>query len=253
MNIFDQLEELSEINAVNTNRLAGFTNSQGEELTIVELRKLVSEERARWLSGFGLKMCWHMIKEQEIEAKGWSLTNFANALDLDFHESLHWNDGVELVYLVEDSLRVFITPALNGWIYILKLDDYLNLLDGVVDNYYAFGNYKELDYVSWKQVKAGNTVRHFRYANGVVTHNIGAQTKEECDLGFIDLTGLDNEQAYAAIAEQVVLENNKVIDIPKQFDVSALCKAWTNQNPMEFDFYPIDTVKERGIAGFGWY
>lgn len=233
----------------NNDRPSGFTDKQGRMLTVAELKMQASESRKKWLSGFGFKMCWYMVKEGELKARGWSLNDFANAIGLEEQRFLSWNEGVSYVYSSRGGSNVFITPALNGWVYVLNFADELDLLDGILESYYAFGSYRVVDYVSWKQVEEGQVVRYFQYADGRVYHNIGVQTEQEAELTFIDITGLDNEHACEAMFSQAAFNNPDITNIADEEDVMALCKAWTGQDLLVLDTYPINSVTEQGVSG----
>ncbi|WP_227431116.1 hypothetical protein [Psychrobacter sp. I-STPA6b] len=244
---------------------SGFVDKQGNMRTQAELEQWINVESKQWLKGFGYEINWYMLKEAELVAKDISLDGLANAINIQQQQPMSWNDGVSHAYdfsLQDRRCRVFITPAVDGWIYIISSEsEHLDLLEDVLPtvdlDYYAFGSYRVCGAVAWRQVKSGNTIRYFSYADGVVYHNEGEQTVEEAKLNLLNLSGLDNEQAVDTMfAEEEKIDSNThanttaTINFPDEEDVMRLCAAWTGEDINKFDDYPSSIISEQGIAGY---
>lgn len=206
------------------------------------------------LSGFGYKINWYMIPESELIAKNWTILDLANAMNVQEQQPMSWNDGVGFGYkhLNDKEKQIYISSAFDGWIYVIhSIESRLDLLDNVVANFYAFGSYRVVDFVAWKQVENSEIVRHFAYADGEVLVNIGSQTPEEKHLGFVDLSELSNVDATEAMFSDKNIENDLIISMLDEDDVISICNEWTEKDPSRFNEITIDTedFPEIGIGG----
>lgn len=206
------------------------------------------------LESFGYKISWYMIEEAELNRKHLTIFALASRLNLQQPQSLSWNQGIDWQYKnYTNKPSCFITPALHGWVYIkCSVQDELNLLEGIVDNYYAFTSYRIVDAVAWKIVKNGKLERYFTYADGQVYHNEDKQTLAEKQLGFVDLSGLDNDSALDKIYQDVEENetNTHYSSINDEENPAKLYERLTGQNPINFEDFSLDDVKGNGIIGF---
>lgn len=207
-----------------------------------------------WLSGFGYKTNWYMIPESELIAKDWTILDLANALNVQAQQPMSWNDGVGFgyKYLNSNEKQIYISSAFDGWVYIIySIGTQLDLLDNVVANFYAFGSYRVVNFVAWKQVKNNEVIRHFAYADGEVLENVGFQTKEEKHLGFVDLSGLSNSDAAKVMFSDENIENDLIISMLDEDEVINICNEWTEKDPSRFDEVTIDAehFPKKGIGG----
>lgn len=206
----------------------------------------------KWLSSFGYKVSWYMIPKQEFITKNWTINDLAKALNIQRKQAMSWNDGIAhgYQYVSDKEKPLYISSALDGWIYIITAsDEKLNLLDGVLSNFYAFGSYRVVDFVAWKQVKRDTIIRHFSQLEGIKT-NIGKQTNKEAVLGFVDISGLNIEQAEALAYDDKIIDDENIVSLFTEDDVIDICEHWTGVNPTEFDEYPATEIPEMGIAGY---
>ncbi|MGP5513835.1 hypothetical protein [Psychrobacter alimentarius] len=206
------------------------------------------------LSGFGYKINWYMIPESELIAKNWTILDLANAMNVQEQQPMSWNDGVSFgyKYLNDKEKQIYISSAFDGWIYVIhSIESRLDLLDNVVANFYAFGSYRVVDFIAWKQVENSEIVRHFAYADGEVLVNIGSQTPEEKYLGFVDLSELSNVDATEAMFSDENIENDLIISMLDEDDVISICNDWTEKDPSRFNEVTIDVedFPEIGIGG----
>lgn len=206
------------------------------------------------LSGFGYKINWYMIPESELIAKNWTILDLSNAMNIKEQQPMSWNDGVGFgyKYLNDKEKQIYISSAFDGWIYVIhSIESHLNLLDNVVANFYAFGSYRVVDFVAWKQVENSEIIRYFSYADGEVLVNIGSQTPEEKHLGFVDLSELSNSDATEAMFSEENLENDLIISMLDEDNVISICNEWTGKDPSSFDEVTINAedFPKMGIGG----
>ena len=212
------------------------------------------QEDDKWLAGFGYKVNWYMIPEYELTNKGWSIQGLADAIGLKNQNLMLWNDGVGFgyKYTSNNDKQIYISAPFDGWIYIINAtESELDLLNSIVANYYAFGSYRVVDYVAWKQVKDNEVIRHFIYVSGEVLANIGIQTEEECALDFVNLSGLDNNKAAEAIVDDRNIDDESIVTFFDEDHAIEMCIRWTGKDPSRFDelVIPLDERPKVGIGG----
>lgn len=204
------------------------------------------------LESFGYKTTWYVISVDELKRKNLTQQDIANYLKLTKQEKLSWNDGVSKYYTLYGKNIAFITPNLNGYVYIIcPVDEHLNLLDNLVENYFAFTSYRVVGAVSWKVVQNNKIVRYFQYADGVSEYNIGQQLLAEKALKLPNISGLTSEQAVEMIFDDLD-KNQDNIDYLAMFDedVPLLINEYlTGQNPSKFAELSVNQVQEWGIFG----
>lgn len=210
---------------------------------------------SQYLESFGYKTSWYMMTTEELARKNLTISALANQLKLQQQRTLSWNQGFDWQFKNYFSNRqiCFITSPLHGWIYIIcNISDELNLLDGIVDNYYGFTSYRVVGAVAWKIVKNGKIERYFTYADGQVYHNQGNQTLAEKQLGLVDLSGLDNDKALEKIYAEIERNeaNPNYLFLYDEENPVKLCEILTGQNPLTFENFSVNEVKENGIVGF---
>lgn len=234
--------------------LFGFTNANAVEKAPKTIETLQNDTADNFLVPFGYKANWYVFDENELKRKNMNIQDLANQLKLQNQETLSWNDGLSWSFTnYYNRNSCFIMPSLENKIYIVcSINDELNLLDNVIDNYYGFSSYRVADGVAWKIVINNHIERYFSYADGFIFHNYGKQTQAEKQLDLPDISGLDKEQAIDKICEKFE-ENNRdplyltMIDEETPAKLNAIL---TGQNPLTFDEISIDEVKDKGIAGF---
>ena len=220
----------------------------------IESMPIALQEDGSWLAGFGYKVNWYMIPEYELINKGCSIQNLADALGLKKQSQMSWNDGIGFgyKYTSNNEKKIYISAPFDGWIYVISAtESELDLLNDIVANYYAFGSYRVVDYVAWKQVKDNEVIRHFGYASGEVLANIGIQTEEECALDFVNMSGLNNVKAAEAISDDRNMDDENIVTFFDEDHVVEMCIRWTGRDPSMFDelVVSLDDMPNIGIAG----
>lgn len=230
--------------------------NNSESYTEVEATTLIKNyEDEQRLAGFGYKVNWYMIPEYELIAKDWSIQDIADAIGLKKQSLMPWNEGVGFGYKhrFDNEKQIYISSPFEGWVYLINsTESELNLLNDIVENYYAFGSYRVVDYVAWKQVKDNKAIRHFAYADGEVLANIGVQTEEEYILDFINLSELNEEQAIESMIEDKNANDESIVTIFDEDHVIEMCIKWTDKDPSRFDeqVVPLYEMPKMGIAGY---
>ncbi|MBH0096783.1 hypothetical protein I6E61_10335 [Psychrobacter sp. NZS113] len=161
-------------------------------------------------------------------------------------------DHVAYKYLSDNEKQIYISSAFDGWVYVINsIESQLDLLDNVVANFYAFGSYRIVGFVAWKQVENSQIIRHFAYTDGEVLVNIGSQTPEEKHLGFVNLSGLSNSEATEVIFNDENLENDLIVSMLDEDNVISVCNEWTEKDPSRFDELTINAedFPEKGVGG----
>ena len=141
---------------------------------------------------FGCSMAWLAIRSndpQEVVA----------ALRLEDASPCNWNSGIGAVY--DDWLgasRLFVTPAVNGWVFAVglalphplgsgftdKCTPMLVDLGGRFSETQYFFSYPPIDYYAWARVKDGRLVRAFAVSDEGIVWNKGRPSREERSLGL---------------------------------------------------------------------
>lgn len=207
------------------------------------------------LAGFGCKVTWYMIPECELMEKGWSIQDLADAIGLKNQSQMSWNDGIDFGYsdwlINRNESHVYISSPFGGWIYIINATQKkLNIINGIIDSYYAFGSSRYSGYAAWKQVKDKKTIRQFSDI-GDEYINIGTQTKEEKFLNFLDLSGVTADKVEDVLYNDKNYFDESVINHFCESEVFNLCMEWTGINPIKFDelVIPLDERPKVGIGG----
>lgn len=236
-------------------KLINISQNSIEKEAIVSKSIAQQEDKDKWLAGFGYKVNWYMIPEYELINKGWSIQDLAGAIGLKKQSQMPWNDGIGFgyKYTSDNEKQVYISAPFDSWIYIINpTESKLDLLNAIVANYYGFGSYRVVDYVAWKQVKNNEVIRHFSYASSEVLANVGSQTDAEHILNFINLSGLDNNEATEAIFDDKNMDDESIVTFFDEDHVIDMCIKWTDKDPSKFDelVLPLDEMPKLGIAGY---
>jgi hypothetical protein len=177
-------------------------------------------------TSFGYKVSWLAIRSQ-------NMTSVITAMGLRDTHPANWATGISAAY--EKSKAVFVTPALDGWTFVVGRD--LPTLDQgdiqgdplgahAFGNLFArlirqfpevqfFGSYRVVDYVAWARARGGKVERAFSFADGTVYANVGKQSTEEHALGFLDTTGMTPEAAGQALFAAVDNRNKQQESLEK--------------------------------------
>ncbi|MDX2158457.1 MAG: hypothetical protein SFW09_18310 [Hyphomicrobiaceae bacterium] len=141
---------------------------------------------------FGYRMCWLAIRTRDtrrvVEATG--LTGVFEA---------NWDNGLGTVYVERDAQgRVFVSPPVNGWTFVVGLalphpmgaafvDRTLPLLIDLGNEFIEVQYYMAcpaLDCFAWARIIDGSIVRAYAITDEGVVWNHGKPTREEKALGL---------------------------------------------------------------------
>jgi hypothetical protein len=198
---------------------------------------------------FGYKTQWFAIRTEEPEA-------VIAALELSDVRRANWASGLACAYELSDTTgtryAVFVTPPVNGW--VLAVGKGLPALDEMDEggqrrcNFFSifgkiasrfsevqyFGTYRVVGYDAWFRARDGLIERGFSIADSQVYANIGRQTAEEWELGFLDLGERGAEAAGNYIFESMEREDSTDTDeadkarlLPHEENTMALAGAWS--------------------------
>jgi hypothetical protein len=154
--------------------------------------RLVFDAKPDPPAAFGYQMSWLAIRTNDT-------ARVAEVLMLDLAEAANWRTGIGTVYDERVGQgRVYLTPPVNGWTFVVGLSLPQPLSRGFVDKctpmlldlaasfpeaqYYAC--FPSLDLFAWARVADGKLVRAFAMGDEGVLWNKGRPTREERGLGF---------------------------------------------------------------------
>jgi hypothetical protein len=192
---------------------------------------------------FGYKMAWFAIPTVDPE-------KVLRAFPISEATPANWTTGVQAVY--GDSNRVFVTPPVDGWTFVLgiglpSLDteeqtkDFLALIESVSDSFpdfYYFGTHRIVEFHSWVKVAGGSIQRAYAYLGerGETLYDEGTPTAEEIDFGF----QFFDERAPESEASDYFDREN--LRSPDEEDVMRISAAWT------IDTQTLDQRTEKGTG-----
>lgn len=193
---------------------------------------------------FGLDMAWlalHTADAEEVIA----------ALRLEDASPCNWSSGIGAVY--DDWLgaaRVFVTPPVGGWTFVVglplphplgtgfmdKCTPMLVDLGGRFTEVQYFFSYPPIDYYAWARVKDGRLVRAFAVSDEGIIWNKGRASKEERGLGLklFELRGVRGRKGDAG---------GEIILYPTEDHVMRLASRWSID--------PTTLSERHGLAGLG--
>jgi hypothetical protein len=156
---------------------------------------------------FGYRMGWLAIRTRDTRG-------VVHALGLLRPEAVNWSGGIGSVY--DHNLgesRVFVTPPVNGWTFVVGLGLPHPLGPAFVDKFTPFVAdlgarfievqyflaYPPLDLFAWARVIDGRVVRAFAVGDEGVILNVGKTTKDERSLGLklFELRGVKGRKGDA--------------------------------------------------------
>lgn len=162
---------------------------------------------------FGYKVSWFAIRATDPAA-------VIDALGLVGAAPANWASGLATAYESESDHWMFVSPAVEGWIFAVspllpyptvemhhdigrKFDALFSRLMSRFDDVQFFGSNRVVDFSAWARAVNGKPVRAFAYtgSEGEVLMNLGGQTPEEAKLGLVDLTGLSPSEANDKMSE----------------------------------------------------
>ena len=196
---------------------------------------------------FGSRIGWIAINSTSTAA-------VVRALGLRKKEHANWRSGLEAVHDPSiGAAKVFISPPLNGWTFIVGtaipfpagnklVDNSLLLLTGLANKFedvqYYFAD-EELGFFAWARLRNGKIGRAFAWGDQGIIWNRGRATKEERALGLRPLEPQTAKMEERASALQRLV-------YPNEDHVHRLAGAWSI-NPMDIKF--LETSLGVGIIG----
>ncbi len=184
---------------------------------------------------FGYKMAWLAVRTDDP-------SSLAQWLGLTDGRPANWNAGVGTVY--DDEMgdgKVFVTPSLDGWTFVLglslphpvtgrfvdKLTPILMRLGAQYQDVQYYFTYPLIDFFAWARVKDGRLVRGFAVNDEGVVWNKGKITPEERALGLrlFELRGVRERQGDAG---------GELVLYPTEAHVLRIAEAW-GINPVKLE------------------
>ncbi|MBB6485688.1 hypothetical protein [Rhizobium lusitanum] len=146
---------------------------------------------------FGYKTGWLAISTSDTTA-------VIGQLELTQVQAATWRRGLEETHVYPpNGVPVFVCPPINGWTLIvtgLNVDgDSKALRKTLCDLSKRFGDaqyfasYRVVNAQVWQRARHGAMERAFSVADGTVTLNFGATTRDEMDLGLPEISALTPE------------------------------------------------------------
>lgn len=186
---------------------------------------------------FGYRMAWVAVRTRDT-------ARLINMLDLGDVRSVGWSDGIAAVYSDRGGLdRVFVTPPVDGWSFVVSLGLPLPMGDAYVDSASRllerlsdvfgrvayFVSYPGLDFFGWALADDGRLVRCFAIGREGAVWNRGAVTADERTLAaeFFGLTEVGRPTSGIGLAESVDGPDPAPLHPFREKDVVALARAWT--------------------------
>lgn len=167
--------------------------------------RIVFDERPDPPAAFGYRMAWLAVRSTDT-------ARIAEVLRIEPVEASNWRTGIGTMYDKRLSQsRVYLTPPVNGWTFVVGLSLPQPLSRGFVDKctpilldlagafpeaqYYLC--YEPLDFFAWARVVDGKLVRAFAIGDEGIIWNKGRPTKEERAIGlkFNEVRGVKSRKA----------------------------------------------------------
>ena len=216
--------------------------------------RLLFDTEADRPCGFGYRMAWLAVRSRDT-------ARVVEALGLVAPTPANWQTGIGVVYDRQygDS-RVFVSPPVNGWTFVVGLalphpvgrgfvDKATPLLERLgrefVEVQYFF-SYPLIDFHAWARLIDGRIVRAFAIGDEGILWNTGRPTKEEKALGLrlFELRGVRGRKGDAG---------GEMILYPTEDHVMRLAARWSI-DPTTLDALKADTgVGVCAFAPSSWH
>lgn len=177
---------------------------------------------------FGYKMAWLAVRTEDPRA-------LMDWLGLGDCKAANWDSGIGTVY--DDELsggHVFVSPAVNGWTFVVglglphpvgtgfvdKLTPLLMRLGAEYPDVQYYFTYPLIDFFAWARVKNGKLQRAFAVNDEGVVWNKGRVTAEERALGLrlFELRGVRERSGDAG---------GELVLYPTEDHVLQIARAWS--------------------------
>ncbi len=155
-------------------------------------RRVVFDVRPDRPAAFGYSMSWLALKTEDTAA-------VVEALGLEDKAAANWSSGIGTVYdAYLGERRVFVSPPVEGWTFIVGLSLPHPLPGAFVDKWHPlvdelsrrfreaqfYMTYPAIDFYAWSRVVEGRIVRAFAIGDSGIVLSHGRTTKEEKALGM---------------------------------------------------------------------
>lgn len=179
-------------------------------------------------AAFGYRMAWVAIRTI-------GAARVAEVLGLEAVEESNWSTGIGTIYDERLSQgRVYLTPPINGWIFVVGLSLPQPLGNGFIDKcspmlqdlagafpeaqYYLC--YAPMDFYAWARVADGKLLRAFAIGDEGVIWNKGKPTREEREIGlkFAEVRGVKGRKTDVGAPMPIV---------PTEAHVLHLASSWS--------------------------
>jgi hypothetical protein len=186
---------------------------------------------------FGFRMAWVAVRTRDT-------ARLINVLGLDAVRSVGWSKGIAAVYDDRVGLtRVFITPPVDGWSFVVGFglplpmgDAYVDKASGLIECLSdAFGavayfvSCPGLDFFGWARAEDGRLLRSFAVGREGAVWNRGAVTEDERAIAP-DFFALTEVGASAGAGRAAGRSGPRSVLLPHGFcetEVLALARAWS--------------------------
>ena len=215
--------------------------------------EIIFEEAPDRPKAFGYKMAWLAVRTRNTDA-------VVEVLGLVDPVPANWNSGIGTVY--DDragECRVFVSPPVNGWTFVVGLSlphpmsrgfvdkrtPMLLRLGGRFSEVQYFFSYPLIDFFAWARVLDGRLVRAFAASDEGVIWNKGKPTREEKALGLklFELRGVRGRKGDAG---------GELLLHPTEDHVMRLAHGWS-LDPTQIERQ--EDTAGRGVVAFapaGW-
>lgn len=156
---------------------------------------------------FGYKTSWLAIETENSE-------DVLSFLGTEDYIACNWESGIREC----NPNFIFISPCVNGYIFVVGLFDCPEI-DDRFRNVFYFTSHRIVDYYGWSKYKNGELIRKYLTSDDEIL-NIGDLTPEELNLKF-DLfeTSLDEKPEDFDYDKIVYVDEENVIQISKAWGI----------------------------------
>lgn len=178
--------------------------------------------------GFGYDMSWLAVLTSDTEA-------VLDALGLEGETASNWNNGIGTVYdqwLGPD--RVFVTPPVDGWTFVVSLALPHPVGQGYVDkctpllatlarqfpDVQYFFSYPALDFYAWVRLREGRLMRAFASTDEGIIWSKGRPTRTEQALGL-------RHYEFRGVRGRSGDTGGEILMAPTEEQVMQIARAWS--------------------------
>ena len=161
---------------------------------------------------FGYKISWLAIQTENLE-------DVMSFLDVKEYTVCNWESGIKEC----NNDFIFVSPCVNGYIFVIGLFDCPEIDDKFEDVFY-FTSHRIVDYYGWSKYKNGKLIRKYLTSEEEIL-NIGDLTPEEIELRFnLFETSLDEKtedfdyEKIVYVCEENVMQISKAWGIDTSFE-----------------------------------